>query len=378
MRIALLSPYDTGSHYSWLVGYQQHSGYDVTPLTLQGQFWKWRMHGGAVTLARHYREQAAAADLLLATDMLDLTTFLALTREATHNLPVALYMHENQLTYPMRPGETRDLHYAFINYASMLCADAIFFNSDYHRQAWFDELPRLLKHFPDYNELNTIPLLQERSRVLPLGLDLAALDAHRPDEPRSGPLLIVWNHRWEYDKNPGPFFRALYALQERGLDFRVAVLGEHFVRVPPEFDEAHERLADRIVQFGYAESRAAYARWLWRADVVVSTAIHEFFGAAVVEALYCDCYPLLPNRLTYPQFIPADDRAVCLYDDDDALIERLAWAATHVDVVRGHSWRDTVKRYDWGAMAPVYDAALAQVAASRQTRGCQSATACES
>lgn len=365
MRIALISPYDTGSHHSWLVGYTQSSTHDVMPLPLRGQFWKWRMHGGAVTLARHFREQAANADLLLATDMLDLTTFLALTRDLAPRTPVALYMHENQLTYPMRPNQPRNLHYAFINYASMLCADAVLFNSDYHLTAWFDELPRLLKHFPDHNELHTVPLLRERSGVLSLGLDLRALDAHRPHEPRDGPLLIVWNHRWEYDKSPGTFFDALYALQERGIDFRVAVLGEHFVRVPPEFDEAQERLADRIVQFGYAESRAEYARWLWQADVVVSTAIHEFFGAAVVEALYCDCYPLLPDRLTYPQFIPADDRADCLYDTNAGLTERLAWAAAHLEAVRARSWRDHVARYDWGAMAPVYDDTLARVAATR-------------
>ncbi len=363
MRIALLSPYDTGSHRAWLAGYARHSAHEIAPLTLQGQFWKWRMHGGAVTLARRYREQALAGDLLLATDMLDLTTFLALTRDETHGLPVGLYMHENQLTYPTRPGESRDLHYAFINYASMLCADAVFFNSAYHLESWFDELPRLLKHFPDYNELNTIPLLRERSHVLPLGLDLAPLDAQRPAQPRSGPLLILWNHRWEYDKQPAPFFQALYALQARRLDFRVALLGEHFVRIPPEFEEARERLGERIVQFGYAESRADYARWLWRADLVVSTAIHEFFGAAVVEALYCDCYPLLPNRLTYPQFIPAEDRAACLYDVDEALVERLAWAASHVEAVRARSWRNVAARYDWGALAPAYDEALAHVAA---------------
>jgi glycosyltransferase involved in cell wall biosynthesis len=364
MRIAVLSPYDTGSHQAWLAGYARHSAHDITPLTLRGQFWKWRMHGAAVTLARHYREQAVAADLLLATDMLDLSTFLALTRDLTHAAPVVLYMHENQLTYPMRPGEARDLHYAFINYASMLCADAVLFNSAYHLASWFDALPRLLKHFPDYNELNTIPALRSRSRVLPLGLDLAALDAHRPAKPRSGPLLILWNHRWEYDKHPAPFFEALYTLQACGLDFRVALLGEHFVRVPPEFDVARERLGERIVQFGYADSRAAYARWLWRADVVASTAIHEFFGAAVVEALYCGCYPLLPNRLTYPQFIPAEDHAACLYDADEALVERLAWAATHVDAVRARSWREIAAPYDWGRMAPLYDDALAQVAAT--------------
>ncbi len=360
MRIVALEPYDTGSHRDWLRGYARASQHDVVPLTLPGQYWKWRMHGGAVTLARQYLRERPEADLILATDMLDLSTFLALTRGVTHDLPVALYMHENQLTYPMRPGEKRDLHYGFINYASMLCADAILFNSSYHLQSWFDELQRMLKHYPDHNELDTVSALRRRASVLPVGLALRPLDAARPAEPRQGPLLILWNHRWEYDKNPGVFLQALYALAECGVEFEVALLGEHFVSEPPEFAEARERLGSRIVQYGYAPSRDGYARWLWEADVVVSTALHDFFGVAVVEAMYCDCLPVLPNRLAYPQFIPAEDRAFSLYDTDVELVQRLAWAAGHVAEVRAHSLRPVAAAYDWAHIAPVYDAVFAE------------------
>lgn len=366
MRIIALEPYDTGSHRDWLRGYARASQHEVVPLTLEGQFWRWRMHGGAVTLARQYLWERPAADLILATDMLDLTTFLALTREVTYDLPVALYMHENQLTYPMRPGEKRDLHYGFINYASMLCADAVLFNSAYHLESWFDELPRLLKHFPDHNELETIPALRQRSSVLPLGLDLRPLDAAKPSEPHRGPLLILWNHRWEYDKNPKVFINALYALAGSGATFEVALLGEHFVSEPPEFAEARERLGSRIVQYGYAPSREEYARWLWKADVVVSTALHDFFGAAVVEAIYCECLPLLPNRLAYPQFIPPEDRSWCLYDRSRQLIQRLQWAADHVNEIRMRSLRQVAAAYDWSQSAPNYDALLSELAARQE------------
>lgn len=369
--ICLLEPYDTGSHRAWVQGYASHTRHDLQLLTMDGRFWKWRMHGGAVTLARRFREGRARPDVLLATDMLDLTTFLALTRDRTHDLPVALYMHENQLTYPPLPGEQRDLHYGFINYASMLCADRILFNSRFHLESWFDELPRLLKHFPDYTELQTVDALRARSEVLPLGLSLRALDPARDDaeQARTGPLLIVWNHRWEYDKGPEAFFRALYALAERGAEFRLAVLGEGFVREPPEFAEARERLAGRIVQFGYAESFADYARWLWRADVVVSTAIQESFGAAVVEAMYCECVPVLPERLSYPQFIAPEYRDLCLYRTEEELVERLARLCADPDVARegalGRAFRAEAAQYDWTVMAPEYDRRLAALASDQ-------------
>jgi len=369
MRICLLEPYSTGSHRAWAEGYAAHSQHQVTPLTLSGQFWKWRMHGGAVTLARHYRDQveqrATRPDLILATDMLDLTTFLALTRDLTHDIPAALYMHENQLTYPPRPGEKRDLHYGFINYASMLCAGRIYFNSEYHLQAWFEELPRLLKHFPDHNELPTVASLRARSEVLPLGLDLARLDAHRPDEPAEGPPVILWTHRWEYDKNPGEFFQALYALAERGVEYRLVLLGEVFVRTPPEFEQARERLGERILQFGYVPSFAEYARWLWQADIVVSTAWHDFFGAAMVEAMYCGCWPVLPWRLSYPQFVPEAYREHCLYRDHEGLLSLLQRAIEEGVSRRGAApvWmREVAGEHDWCVLAQEYDRRLERIA----------------
>jgi glycosyltransferase involved in cell wall biosynthesis len=211
MRILLVEPYYTGSHQAWADGYSRSSSHQVELLCLPGRFWKWRMHGGAVTLARRFRELDVQPDLILTTDMLDLTTFLALTRDLTHDVPTAIYFHENQLTYPMRRGEKRDLHYGFVNYASALVAHWVFFNSAYHKKAFFDELPRLLKHFPDYNELESLSQIRAKSQVLPLGLDLTRHDRYRPAEPRSGRPLILWNHRWEYDKNPKEFFNAVYA-----------------------------------------------------------------------------------------------------------------------------------------------------------------------
>jgi glycosyltransferase involved in cell wall biosynthesis len=93
------------------------------------------------------------------------------------------------------------------------------FNSPFHKEAFLDELPRLLKHFPDYNELATIKQIAEKSAVLPLGPDLQRFDTHRPPDHKDGQLRILWNHRWEYDKQPEIFFEALYALQDEGMDF---------------------------------------------------------------------------------------------------------------------------------------------------------------
>jgi glycosyltransferase involved in cell wall biosynthesis len=361
MKIWLIEPYYTGSHQAWADGYQAHSRHQVRLLTLPGRFWKWRMQGGAVTLARKAQALEERPDLIFASDMLNLPTFLALSRERLAAVPVALYFHENQLTYPLQPGEKRDLHYGFLNFVSALRADAVLFNSAYHLEAFFDELPRLLKHFPDYNELWAVDALRAKAQVLPLGLDLARLDLHRPAQAGGGRPVLLWNHRWEYDKDPKTFFRAVCALVEEGLDFGLVLLGESFRSWPVEFLEARKRLPDRIVHFGYAEDAATYVRLLWQADVAVSTARHEFFGAAVVEACYCGCFPILPRRLSYPELIPEILHHGCLYDDFEGLLARLRRAIGQVEELRAHSLRQQVARYDWQQMGPRYDALLAAV-----------------
>ena len=235
MKICLIEPFHAGSHASWAEEYARCSRHDIELLTLTGRHWKWRMHGGAVTLARQFLAGGCDPDLLLVSDMLDLTTFLALTRHKTSALPTALYFHENQLTYPWSPADAdpvqqRDAHYAFINYTSALAADAVLFNSRYHLQAFTGELPAFLKSFPDQNELGSLELLAAKSSVLPLALDLRRLDRYRPEPPKAttAPPLILWNHRWEYDKGPEEFFAALYRLQDEDVPFEVAILGESY------------------------------------------------------------------------------------------------------------------------------------------------------
>jgi glycosyltransferase involved in cell wall biosynthesis len=382
MNLWLIEPYYTGSHQAWADGYRAHSRHSVRLLTLPGRFWKWRMQGGAVTLARKASALGELPDLILASDMLNLPVFLALgegnsfvagrqagepallRRGGLASVPVVLYFHENQLTYPLQPREKRDLHYGFINFVSALRADAVLFNSTYHRQEFLDDLPRLLNHFPDYSELWAIEALRVKSQVLPLGLDLARLDAHRPESFHAGRPLLLWNHRWEYDKDPSTFFRAAYTLADEGLDFGLILLGESFRNQPEEFLEARRRLPERIIHFGYAGDFGGYARLLWQADVVVSTALHDFFGAAVVEACYCGCFPILPHRLSYPELIPPEHTAACFYEDLDGLLDRLRHALLHVEEIRTLSLRQQMAQFDWRYLAPRYDSLFEEVRAA--------------
>ena len=374
VNIALLEPFMTGSHAAWARGYAASSQHKVELFSLEGKHWKWRMHGGAPTLARRFLASGFLPDMILATDMLDLTTFLALTRRVTASIPCVAYFHENQLSYPWSPDDAdpalqRDAHYCFINFTSALAADRVCFNSAYHQQDFLAQLPGFLRSFPDHTEVALVEEVAQKCATLPLGLDLAPLDKHSESvqgdcsgADKSEVPLILWNHRWEYDKNPEDFFRALFALQEQGVEFKLAVLGEAYRRQPSIFEQARQRLDRHIVHWGYVESCAEYITWLWRADILPVTSVHDFFGVSVVEALYCRCYPLLPQRLAYPEHVPQGLHPQCFYTDFDDLVRRLvrvckSWPAEPVSEIRHH-----VADYAWEHMAPRYDELFARIA----------------
>lgn len=393
MHILIVSPYHGGSHQAWSDGYRRHSRHNIELLTLPARFWKWRMHGGAITLARRLleRQESGASnvpDLLLVTDMLDLTTFLALIRRALPDTPAVLYMHENQLTYPLpndpssgpmrRQRGERDLHYVFINYASMLVADRVVFNSQFHRDSLLQALPRYLQHFPEYRERSSVALLREKSVVLPIGLDLTLLQeaAQAPERSHGTRLeeevtpLILWNQRWEYDKNPALFFRALYAMQEENVPFRLALCGERFSQSPRVFDEARARLASHIVHEGYV-TREVYRTLLWAADIAISTARHEFFGLSILEAMACQTFPILPGRLSYPEILPQAFHKLCLYEDEQGLMRRLRWALFHPDetVRLARDLAPHMSRFSWDEVARSYDTLFEDFVDADRTEG---------
>jgi glycosyltransferase involved in cell wall biosynthesis len=336
MNILALEPWHSGSRRRFLDGLADHSAHDIRTVTMPGRFWQWRMEGGGVTLAQKVRsvvDEGFHPDLLFATDMVNLPAVLSLSRPDLNDVPAVAYFHENQLTYPVPPDEERERAYAITNYLSALAADRVAFNTQSHFDEFTEALPQLLRDFPDFTNMHTVRDIRDKSTVLHPGIDLRAHDEYAGTRTQRTPRgtaapVVLWNQRWEYDKNPSGFFRMMNRLDDAGVPFQLILAGKHFYEQPEAFEQAFERYAGRILHYGYAEDFDEYSRLLHRADVVVSTARHEFFGVAIQEAIYCGCHPVLPNRLSYPELIPETHHrpllhAPVLYDDEDHLFDVL-------------------------------------------------------
>jgi len=121
MNVLALELWYGGSHRNFFKGLTENSRHDIRLVTMAARFWKWRLHGGAHTLARKTRqlvESGFTPDVVLASSMVNVPAFLALARRELPGVPLLYYLHDNQLTYPLPEEEKRDLSYAHINYLS--------------------------------------------------------------------------------------------------------------------------------------------------------------------------------------------------------------------------------------------------------------------
>ena len=169
--------------------------------------------------------------------------------------------------------------------------------------------------------------------------------------------MIIWNHRWEYDKNPEFFFEAMEALRERNRQFSLAIMGEKYDIFPDIFSRAKDRFEDVIKVYGYLESKHKYMSWLKKGSIVISCSTQENFGISVVEAVRFGCMPLLPDRLSYPEIIPEVFHSTVLYRTKENLIQKiediLKQPEKYVplrkqlsDQMEKFSWRRIIKAYD--------------------------------
>lgn len=319
------------------------------------------MRGSAAYFATANTEALAQPfDLVLASSYVPLAELVGLAPSLVR-VPRVLYFHENQLAFPSQaPKNERDHHFGFTQMVSALAAQRCVFNSVYNRDSFLDAGADLLRRMPDAVPPDWISRVRARSVVLPVPLSL-------PDTPPApavrhpdGPLLL-WNHRWEFDKNPKTCLEGLVALSKSGATFRLALCGLQFSRAPEVFERTRLALAQHTVQWGEASS-SRYVELLEEADVVLSTAHQEFFGVSVVEAVHRGARPLVPDRLAYRELWPATFR----YRDDHAFVTALATLLAAYD--RGEPLRADRRHltgsYDAEALVPQYRALFEEVASA--------------
>ena len=366
MKILAIEPYYKGSHKAWLDQYCERSNHDVKILHLSGKHWKWRMHGASIELATQFnRLEKYKPDLILFTDMMDVNLFLSLTRKKLSQVKSVLYFHENQFSYPKSELDQdiksdRDDHYGFINYTSGLCVDRIYFNSQYNMKTYFEGCEKLLKRMPDNNSIENINLLKAKSEVLRLGLNLKEIT---PDQEKHQQQVktILWNHRWEYGKNPESFFSVLRKLKGENIAFQLNLIGPPNNQSPAIFKESLITFKNEIIHSHKVETKEEYIKILNESDILPITSNQEFFGISAAEGISAGVIPLFPNRLALPELIPEDLHNKFLYNNDEELFSKLKDFILNPSCFSDYNQQSKQKliqhcqQFDWSNMVTIYD-----------------------
>ncbi len=316
-RVLILEPYYGGSHKHFLEGLQKHVTADYLIYTLPPRNWKMRMQLSAPWFVEQIKAQPVSDkyfDSVLCSSFIDVSVLRCLLLQVNgwnKSARFLTYFHENQFVYPQQFEQPSNHHFMSVNFHSALTSDSIAFNSVYNRESFFDGCRKSLNSATDMKFSGVLEALSGKSQILSPGIDFSEIDKI-PWKKSIDIPVIVWNHRWEHDKNPERFFLALEVLEECGVDFRLIVLGQSFNGSPECFSRAQQKYKDKIIHYGFVESYQEYIWLLSKGDIVVSTSLHEFYGISIIEAVRAGCTPILPDRLSYPELFEKK----FLYSDD--------------------------------------------------------------
>jgi len=301
-KVLLLEPYYTGSHKVWADNFVRLSNHEVKLLTMKGKHWKWRMQGAAIFLAAEYLKLDFEPDVIICSSMMDVSVFKALIGGFDkRQVELIYYLHESQFSYPVSSHDSRseDFNYGFINYKSCLAADHVVFNSKYHQNEFFKHLSLLLHRLPDYKLLHNLEQLQLKSSVMPVGIEWSQI-SNCITEKR--PSTLLWNHRWEHDKNPELFYKLVQYLSKAQLDFKLILLG----KAGNQSDIKEKILRDhssKVIIEGHQDSYLDYLKAIGSATILPVCSDHDYYGISVLEAIASKVYPILPADKIYDSYL---------------------------------------------------------------------------
>ena len=373
--ILLLSGYHAASHRYWCE--QLIDGlpeFNWTQVALPDRHFHWRIRSNALSFAyQNPQITSRKFDLLVATSMVDVCNLRGLLPQLSQ-VPVVLYFHENQFAYPERisgPQQKQNsperqqksnlINAQLTTVYSALASDRLVFNSGHNKETFFKGARALFAKMPDGTPDDLLNHLPALSQVIPVPLsgDVSETSDRnscaRYKKSHKRPVEIVWNHRWEYDKQPQVFFAAIEKLIAEGYRLSVHVMGQSFREVPDCFTEFRKNHADFVATWSH-QPVEEYRRVLAGADIVVSAALHDFQGLGMLEAIAAGCIPVAPQRMAYPEYMPQE----LLYQPDtDEELEVQALHQKLVQVIEGDIedsvLRDIyIDRYAYSTVLPEY------------------------
>ena len=94
-----------------------------------------------------------------------------------------------------------------------------------------------------------------------------------------------------------------------------------------------------------------------KADVLPITSYQDFFGISIVESVYCNTIPLLPNRLSYPEIFDKNLNEELFYNSENEFYSKLLNVMLNFNHFKKDipKYKKLISRFDWSIMKDKYD-----------------------
>lgn len=300
--VLAIETYPHGSHGRVLALLQRHSTFRIDDIQAAREHWRWLAMAAHFDIIEHIRQShMPRPDIIFLSGPINVAALVAMLPSSWSTIPRVIYFHESQWTYPAEEYDARPYLLAHLN-AIQLCDEA-WFNSHFHLDTFWQAA---MSPAVDNRIRSLVKRVEARLRARcavvypPVSMDV--ID-HVPGAINARPR-ILWNARWEIDKRPDRFVKLLDLLVDEMDGVETLVLGTSGRDVAQIAAQLGRHAATAILP-GHLARRAEYEALLSTANISVSTADHEFFGIAAIEAVMAGAIPVLPANLAYPETLPS-------------------------------------------------------------------------
>ena len=129
------------------------------------------------------------------------------------------------------------------------------------------------------------------------------------------------------------------------------IVGKKYSQYPKIFDEANIKLKDEIIFNGYCESRQEYISKIRQSNILPVTS-NQIFWYKYYGSYLCGNYPVLPERLTYPELFDIENNHDIFYKNDKEFERKLIQVIENINNFNiAILQKELLDKFDWNRMS---------------------------
>lgn len=355
LNILALEPYYGGARRRMLQALQRLSRHEWTVLKLPARRVERRLAASSRWFAELiHRGEISGFDLLFTSEMLNLSDLQRIVPKLGRK-PSIVFFHENQT-----PGPDRDLTTALdtVNLTSAMAATEIWFNSQYHLDAFIAKAQYMVRRNPETVGKDPASELRHKAQVIAPPVELSRMYESLAGRirPIRDPRTLLFDLRCGGAAAAEMVAKIADRLDLRGEPFNLITIGPDRW-LPASLPRTNVTDRDEAGQY----------RALHQAGVFISLQVGATTDELFIPAMAAGCWPVVPEDAFYAESLPPMCHLCCLHDGNvEGIVNRIldAW---YGERPMGYELeqQELISQFDAVRAVRVFDELVEEVASGR-------------